>query len=185
MSHTEIPGLVYISNFITKDEEKELLKTIREQEWLGDLKRRVQHYGYKYDYRKRKIDESMALGPLPPFLEELATRLMDEDIINEKPDQAIINEYKPGQGISRHIDKVSLFKEEIVSLSLGSNYNMVFQKGRDLKEVRLRRRSLVVMKDDARYKYTHYIPSRLTDEWNGKKYKRGTRISITFRKVKI
>lgn len=45
-----ISGLTYIPNFITATEHDLLLPQIDQQPWLTDLKRRVQHYGYKYDY---------------------------------------------------------------------------------------------------------------------------------------
>ena len=43
----QIPGLNYIPNYISKEEEHVLLDLIDKQPWLSDLKRRVQHYGYK------------------------------------------------------------------------------------------------------------------------------------------
>ena len=46
----DISGLQYIPDFIARDEESALIANIDEQPWLNDLKRRVQHYGYKYDY---------------------------------------------------------------------------------------------------------------------------------------
>lgn len=51
-------------------------------------------------------------------------------------------------------------------------------------------RSLIVLKDDARYKWLHGIAPRKTDPRNadmqdGKRQERGRRISLTFRKVII
>lgn len=43
-------------------------------------------------------------------------------------DQLIINEYTPGQGINPHIDNPTLFSSPIVSLSLGSDCVMEFDK---------------------------------------------------------
>ena len=42
------------------------------------------------------------------------------------PDQLIVNEYQPGQGISAHIDCEPCFKNTIVTVSLGSVYEMDF-----------------------------------------------------------
>jgi hypothetical protein len=64
-SQPTINGLTYLENFITQDHQKQLITIIDEQIWLDDLKRRVQHYGYKYDYKARRIDTSMYLGELP------------------------------------------------------------------------------------------------------------------------
>jgi hypothetical protein len=60
-----INGMQYLSNFIGEEEEKDLISIIDSNVWLTDLKRRTQHYGYKYDYTKKKIDESMYVGLIP------------------------------------------------------------------------------------------------------------------------
>ena len=70
-------GLLYIPNFITPAEEVALLNTVDQQPWLTDLKRRVQHYGWKYDYTARRVDESMRLGALSDWLTDYCQRLYD------------------------------------------------------------------------------------------------------------
>ena len=65
ISDKHIAGLTYQPNYISKAEETALIQLIDNQTWLSDLKRRVQHYGYKYDYRARRIDLSMKIGKLP------------------------------------------------------------------------------------------------------------------------
>jgi hypothetical protein len=60
----QIPNLTYLPNFISEKEENELVEIIDSQPWLDDLKRRVQHYGYKYDYKARRIDTSMEICPI-------------------------------------------------------------------------------------------------------------------------
>jgi len=98
-----IPGLLYVESFVTIEEEKQLLKEIDKREWLSDLKRRVQHYGYKYSYKEGSIDKErdrVGDGCLPEFLSFLVQRLLDQNYLHERPDQVIVNEYEPGQGIS-------------------------------------------------------------------------------------
>ena len=58
----KIEGLSYIPNFITRDEERALIEAIDQQSWLTDLKRRVQHYGYKYDYKARAVTDDAYLA---------------------------------------------------------------------------------------------------------------------------
>jgi hypothetical protein len=87
-----IPGLTYISNYISSEYEEKLLKLIDTQEWNLDLKRRTQHYGYKYDYTARALDESYYLGEIPYWIDKLCNKLYLECIFMEKPDQVIINE---------------------------------------------------------------------------------------------
>ena len=92
-----------------KIEHDQLLAQIDEQPWLDDLKRRVQHYGFKYDYKARRVARDMRIGKLPKWLEELAEKLWIDGHMPEVADQVIVNEYEPQQGISRHIDCETLF----------------------------------------------------------------------------
>lgn len=185
-----VPDLLLLSNVLTEQEEIDLLSMIDQEEWMDILKRRVQHYGYKYDYRKRIIDETLKLGELPEWSEELIRLLMDnlaEQLPYERPDQLIVNEYQPGQGISAHIDSPGCFTDGIISVSLGSNIVMRFRNRQTgaIEDIWLPRRSAVVMLGDARSKWTHEIASRKTDvnpETGFKEY-RGRRVSLTFRKV--
>lgn len=183
----DISGLKYVPDFITKSDHDFLLKEIDSQPWLSDLKRRVQHYGYKYNYKARAIDRSLHIGLLPDWASNLAYRLYDGNIISEIPDQVIVNEYQPGQGISSHIDCVPCFTDTIISLSLGSACVMNFTgvpTGEKIP-VLLEPRSIVVLKDDARYKWTHSIPARKVDHFHGQTITRERRVSLTFRKVII
>ena len=181
----EIIGLKYIPNFITQTEHNFLLEQIDSQPWLSDLKRRVQHYGYKYNYKARAIDNSLHIGSLPDWALHLASRLYDENLMSELPDQVIVNEYQPGQGISSHIDCVPCFTDTIISLSLGSTCVMDFTIASTGEKIPilLEPKSLVVLKDDARYKWNHSIAARKTDQLQGKKIPRKRRVSLTFRKV--
>ncbi len=99
----------------------------------------------------------------------------------ENPDQLIINEYEPGQGISAHIDKIEDFGPVVWSVSLGGNCTIVFEKDGKKESFYLKRRSLFIMSGDSRYKWTHEIPKRKSDTYNNKKIERTTRTSMTFR----
>ena len=183
-----IKGLEYHKDFITISEHKELLAIIDSQFWLDDLKRRVQHYGYKYDYKKRSIDKSMLLGDIPNWCKNIGQQMLDKGIIDFMPDQVIVNEYMPGQGIANHIDCEPCFNNTVVSLSLASSCIMQFTNKNNLKEiipVLLEPCSLVVLKEVARYNWMHGIKAVKTDIYNGQKITRKRRVSLTFRKVII
>lgn len=60
-----IPGLRLIQNVLTPEQHDHLVTVIDQQPWLTDIRRRVQHYGYRYDYKSRSVDTSQFLGPLP------------------------------------------------------------------------------------------------------------------------
>ena len=100
---SDVPGLSLLPDFITEDEERELLSVIDQQPWLADLQRRVQHYGYRYDYTARQVTADLYLGVLPDWLQPLATRLHCEGLFATQPDQVIVNEYQLGQGIALHV----------------------------------------------------------------------------------
>ncbi len=180
-----IQGLTYVPNFIDKIEVNQFIESINAEPWLTDIKRRVQHYGYKYDYKARSIDYSMFIGKLPSWAVTMAQRLLDEKYITELPDQLIINEYEPGQGIANHVDCEPCFGETIISISLGSSCVMDFINLRTKQkvEVMLESGSLTVLYGDARHNWTHGIAQRKMDKFKGLKIDRELRISMTFRKV--
>ncbi len=91
-------GLTYLENYIQEDEAERLVRKINAAPWRTDLKRRVQHYGYRYDYKARQARREDYLGPLPDLFHQLAERLTSEGHFQAVPDQVIVNEYQPGQG---------------------------------------------------------------------------------------
>ena len=182
---TEVPGLYYIPDYLNPEEQRQLIILISQQPWLTDLKRRVQHYGYRYNYSQRTVDPSMFLGPLPDWAAQLAERLNREGFIASIPDQLIVNEYEPGHGISGHIDCVPCFGETVLSISLSSICVMVFthRESKTQVPILLQPGSLTRMTGDARYRWQHSIPARKTDTYRGQKFVRQRRLSLTFRTV--
>jgi alkylated DNA repair dioxygenase AlkB len=167
------PGLKYIENFITAEEEQILLDEINKMPWDNTLKRLTQHYGYKYPYKSK--DKLEPTQDIPAFCMGIKDRLEKE--FDRTFDQLIVNRYEPGQGIAAHTDHIKLFGDTIISLSLGSQCIMNFAHGGKIIDVFLARCSLAILQDDARYKWTHSIASRKSD--NG--IPRSIRISMTFR----
>jgi alkylated DNA repair dioxygenase AlkB len=181
-----VPGLTYVREYLQQSEQDDLLATIESCEWRSDLKRRVQHYGYRYDYTKRNVDRSAYLGPLPEWADMFAERLLYEGYVPRKFNQLIVNEYQPGQGISPHIDCVPCFADTIVSMSLGSACIFTMSHDDTKVDVLLDPGSLLVMQDDARYKWRHEIAARKSDILaGGQRVSRGRRVSLTFRTVLV
>ncbi|MEQ9038993.1 MAG: alpha-ketoglutarate-dependent dioxygenase AlkB [Silicimonas sp.] len=180
-------GLTYLENYIQDEEAERLVRKINAAPWRTDLKRRVQHYGYRYDYKARQARREDYLGPLPDLFQQLAERLTSEGHFQAVPDQVIVNEYQPGQGISAHIDCLPCFGETIASLSLLSACVIRFasQKSSRHMDLLLQPDSLLVMAGEARHEWTHAIPARKTDLVEGQKSQRTRRISLTFRQVKF
>ena len=185
-------GLEYHPDFLDASQEDGLLVHIDDSEWLTDLSRRVMHFGYKYDYTSRRLDETARIGSLPEWLAQLSNTVREAASTEAKQlldshrpfEQAIINEYLPGQGIAPHIDR-DCFGPLVATVSLGSAVNMDFccDSTGDEYVQRLAPRSLVVLYGDARFKWRHGIAKRHSDTWNGQKTKRQRRVSITFRTI--
>lgn len=180
-----IKGLTYIPLFLSKIDQDYLVKIIDQQSWLSDLKRRTQQYGYKYDYTKKVADRSMYLGSLPDWIDPYLHRLVSESYFNESPDQVIVNEYQPGQGIGRHADCIKCFGDIVASLSLGSSCAMDFERIGSLgkESLILEPGSLLVLSGEARYHWMHTITARKSDIIDNVEVPRERRLSLTFRNM--
>lgn len=182
-TRNEIAGMTQCRDFISSEDAAELCRQIDDQPWRHDLKRRVQHYGYRYDYTARRVGPDAYLGPLPDWLHPLAHAVSAPRFLGAVPDQAIVNEYQPGQGIASHVDCVPCFGPGIAIVSLGSPCVMIFTHltTRDRRAVTLEERSLTVLSGAARYDWQHGIPARKSDVIDGVRVARGRRLSLTFR----
>ena len=175
-----VEGLVYIPNLLSRDKEKELLSLIGSQEWSTALKRRVQQYGFLYDYQARSVLDMERGQDLPDWSEGVVTSLREllcelglQNLVHlwPTPNQMIVNEYTPGQGISAHVDK-DIFEDVIVSVSLGSDVGMEFSpcpallKERPSEQpvlVLLERGSAIILTGASRSLWKHGIRPRKTD----------------------
>ncbi len=174
-------GAVIVPDFVTLAEEARILLRIAEAPWLTELRRRVQHYGFQYDYRGATAPVPAA--PFPRWAGVMAERLRAH-FAGALPVQCIVNEYRPGQGIGMHADHAD-FGPTVASLSLGASWPMRFRR-RDTRpyardglpgdEVAvLPRRSVLVLAGVARHRFMHGIDRTDTAR------ETVTRISATFR----
>lgn len=192
--HPTIPGLYIFENFIDDIEEEKLKRGANGGQWdsVGgnpEKSRRIQHFGYKYNYRSRTVGQSDYLGQLPDWSTEIEKKIAEVPIVKQLkkdcPNQLIVNEYKPGQGIAWHTDAKS-FDEPIVTLSTGGSciFEMKNPDGDgSVVELLLKPKTLVVMTGDSRWVWQHRIPARGVDRFEGDDYRRYTRISFTYRWV--
>lgn len=186
-----INGLTYIKEFIGTRQEQSLVKQIDESEWDSkSLKRRIQHYGWRYNYKNRSVTQEDYLGLLPRWASSLTQQLYDQKHVNYLCDQCIVNEYIPPQGIGLHTDCEPCFGNIIVSVSLLSPVVMNFKNISDDKypegqifKILLEPRSALIMTGKARFFWQHELPHTKTYTWKNQEYERGRRISVTFRKV--
>jgi alkylated DNA repair dioxygenase AlkB len=174
-------GLSYHPNLIGPEYQDILWRFIHlnMDAWTdGPGGRKVHQYGSRYDYITKTIMKDV--DPIPRQLSMLSQQLVNGKFLEALPEQCIINAYEPGQGITPHTDHVKLFGEEVATVSLGSSAVMVFSKDKESFELYLEPGSLAVLRGDARWKWTHSIPARLSDHG----IRRDRRVSITFRTLK-
>lgn len=184
-----IPGLQYVAGYVDSRLQVRLLTCIDESPWLDDLKRRVQHYGYRYDYKSRRVDRTQYLGPLPPWCEYYAQHFQAAGyFVDGPPDQVIVNEYEPGQGIAPHIDCTPCFDDTVISISLGSACTMNLSRADDPTQTfdqLLMPGSAIILQGEARFQWRHGIRPVKFDTIKGRKVARERRVSLTFRKVRL
>ncbi len=180
-----ICGLFYYYGFLDEHAQRRLTECIEAKPWRRDLERRVQHYGWRYDYRTRTVTPDMDLGPLPDWVEEVAARLYSETrLFDGVPDQAIVNEYEPGQGIALHADR-QCFGDTVATVSLGDDWEMrlrpVRGKAQEDRRIMLARGSVLILTADSRSRWMHGIDKRRTEKSPIGQRDRRRRLSLTFR----
>uniref|UniRef100_A0A3Q4H912 AlkB homolog 8, tRNA methyltransferase n=1 Tax=Neolamprologus brichardi TaxID=32507 RepID=A0A3Q4H912_NEOBR len=205
-------GLVLLEDFVSPEEEALLLAAVDWSSTNEDVTaqkalkhRRVKHYGFEFRYDNNNVDKDKPLpAGIPAECLPVLERCLRNGHINVMPDQLTVNQYESGQGIPPHVDTHSAFEDTILSLSLGAKTVMEFRHpdGRVVAVV-LPGRSLLVMKGESRYLWTHGItprkfdmvpaceqqsPDHVTPEPGTRSNltlsKRGTRTSFTFRKIR-
>ena len=181
-----VPGLKFLQELLTPEQQDYCVKRVdaAANEWRNDLSRRVQHYGWRYDYKARAITPDMHIGALPDWLDELAQKLYDETgLFDRAPEQVIVNEYLPGQGIATHIDHPG-FGPTVCTISLLDDWEMDFSENwRDKSPALLQRGSCVLLTGEARSVWQHGIAPRKSEITDAGRRLRKRRLSLTFRTV--
>ncbi|GAX81302.1 hypothetical protein CEUSTIGMA_g8733.t1 [Chlamydomonas eustigma] len=177
--------------------------------WERVSKRRVQHFGFRFDYATRSFSSS--LGPLPPLIADVAEKISKLPEVGMPLDQVTANDYAPGVGLAPHIDTHFAFTGPIISLSLGSHCTMELKKGVESSSsgttpalesdsrgeegqpsstevssclLFLPRRSLLILSGESRYAWQHGITAWKSDMFHGQSLERQRRVSLTLRKVR-
>jgi DNA oxidative demethylase len=158
-------GLVYRPDFLSPEEEQELLGFMEATEFhsvtmRGQTARRtVRHYGYDYGY------ESARVVPGEPLPEELAW-LRDRaaglaGLAPGKLAQTLISRYPPGAPIGWHRDAAT-FGPTLIGVSLGASSRLRLRSddGEERRsfELKLEPRSAYVLGGPSRSEWQHSIP---------------------------
>ncbi|XP_011178335.1 alpha-ketoglutarate-dependent dioxygenase alkB homolog 6 [Zeugodacus cucurbitae] len=120
-SEFEIPecpsSAIYIPNFITSEEEKQILSQISrtpKPKWTQLLNRRLINYGGV------PHPNGMIAEEIPDWLQVYMEKINNLNILrSRKANHVLVNEYLPGQGIMPHTDG-PLFHPIISTISCGS-----------------------------------------------------------------
>lgn len=184
-SAPEVPdGFVYRAQFISEEEERELLGQIDRIEF-GPVrmhgvtaKRRVAHYGRGYEYDRATLSDAT---PIPLFLLPLRERVAafatkEADAFAE----ALVTDYPAGAPIGWHRDAPAF--DVVVGISLLSDCTMHFRRwpvkrhqttpDERVTQV-LQSRSAYILRGSSRTQWQHQIPAV-----------QSRRISITFRTLR-
>lgn len=170
-----IPGARYVAEAIEPSLAGALVAAIDGQPWTGVWQRRTQHYGSAYL-------AGQAGSPMPDWLRSLGALSVQRGWLPQRPEQAGINEYLPGQGIARHIDRPD-GGPIIVIISLLSPVVMDFAPlaSQPTQHALLEPRSAVILQGEARHCWLHGIAKRRSDRWQGVRIPRARRLSISLR----
>jgi len=202
-------GVRYQHEFVTSEEETELVGAVDAGLWLGHLKSRAQQFfGLVYYQTTHDLpslqpvsetgQRGRSLDELPPWL---LLRIRDTGVFSGlgNINQVAANEYLECSGIGAHVEDPISFGANLATLSLLSPVEITLtpveqqhqsstgvDHGNWVK-ILLEPRSLFILQDDSRYKFTHGIRrSKIVTLSDGTPFRRGPdyrRISLTFREL--
>jgi Alkylated DNA repair protein len=177
-----------VLGFLDEQAQTELTTWLDTRPWDASMKRRIQQYGWKYNFKEKQAKGQDYLGELPPQLLLLAQRIHAQGHCPQVPNQVLVNDYAPGVGIAAHTDRDPEHTHTVLSLSLISAYPLELRPVEDPKtkqEIWLPPGSLLVLEGEARHRWTHGIAARKSDELHGQRIPRGRRLSVTFRAMRL
>lgn len=163
----DIQGVVYIADFLSQQEEAQLLAAVDAapaSRWTKAGERKMQNWG-------GRPSECLIREKLPQHLQALVELLLAAGIYppEQAPQHVLINSYDKGAGIPPHMDG-PLYSPRVATITLGGPAVMAFHKalpdgspGELASEVMLQPRCLLLMQGQACHSYTHSIASQDAD----------------------
>jgi alkylated DNA repair protein alkB family protein 8 len=171
--------------YVTEEEEAQLLRETEAGDWQRLRNRRVQHYGHIFNYADNSSAPHLTAKDLMKGMASLSKRITEEHCPSQAFfDQLTINDYFPGNGIPAHCDQHSPFEEVIAVVSLLSDVVIAFSREAQRVNVLLPRRSLLLLTGEARYGWRHEIAPRKVDLVKGRLVYRRRRVSFTYRTLR-
>ncbi|RKP25820.1 hypothetical protein SYNPS1DRAFT_15103 [Syncephalis pseudoplumigaleata] len=198
-----MPAAYYIPEFITEQEEEQLLKqvyAVPKPKWVTLSNRRLQNWGKR----------GMLVEPLPDWLTWPLKRIEERGLsifpATTPANHCLVNEYAAGQGIMPHEDG-PMYLPCVATLSLGSHAVLDFTPRETTTNTGcfslfLAPRSLFVQRDQLYELYLHGIAETTADDLSNERrasplllpppepydsrqgrVERGMRVSLTYRRV--
>lgn len=170
-----IPGLTYQPDFLSEQEERELLAIIRTlplqaaQYKEYESRCRIISYGGLYDFSTNKVEPSAALDPrFFPLRQRVADWL---GVGAQELAHLLVTEYAPGTQLGWHRDVPQY--ETVVGISLGSAAVMGFRRyppnpvtNRKSVKLELAPRSVYKLEGVARWEWQHAVPPVKYPRWS-------------------
>lgn len=169
-----VSGASYYQQYLDANECIDLLSQLDDVSWQAEGEMRTQHYGQHYNYRERTLGPAMEL---PGWCEALIGQLA---VLNGGRgfDLCTVEEWT-GRHLPRRLDDPELLGPTSALLNLGAPVSVVFELvgaigGKHTHRTRLGTGDLLVLTDDARYRWTtKLVPGRGTNP--------ARRLGLTFR----
>lgn len=154
MVNIESLGFSIIYDFVTEDEEKDILSQLQQtpKQPYNSARNYVRRYGSSVPYATPAVSSA----EIPKFLDDISTRLLEKGLLDERPDSITVNEYLDGQSIDWHIDSPAS-GPVITVLSLGGHAAMGFKTDKETAGIKVPPRCLTQLRDDIRHKWAHNV----------------------------
>ncbi|KAG0750113.1 hypothetical protein G6F57_000384 [Rhizopus arrhizus] len=164
----EIPGLKLIRQALSHEQQMTIVHEIIKDGYFAGAE---------------NINQAMCFGRLPPYISWIET---------------FIKQNYPSEGIVSHVDLlrfddgiliISLLSSCVMTMKPANKTSLSYKKSNNDEnsirhDILLRPGDILALSEDSRYKWEHGIEERLFDEIDGDFIERGTRISVTLRKLR-
>lgn len=153
--------VILLSDFISPEEEAKVLENLKPSRAPHGIERNtILRYGSQLPYAGRSKSAT-----LPEWVNFIVDRIMEKELLSERPDHLTINEYHKGQVIDWHIDSKGS-GEVITVLSLESEALMGLKDKSGTTEFALTPRTLLQLSGDDRWKKKHCIYPVKSHRWS-------------------
>ncbi len=162
-----VSGFEYVAQFLSEREQAQLLDMVtalplaEAQYKQFTAKRRVAHFGGRYDFSNSEL---LAAGPIPEMLLPLRARVAAvAALTGEDFTHAMVAEYQPGVQLGWHRDVPDFGL--VAGLSLGSTARLQFRpyppteiSRKHYFNASLEPGSLYILRGPARWEWQHRVP---------------------------